>query len=97
MKYLSKELQTQYLPNFTGIKVHNAKLVYSRHGQHEVDFRYFKDPTDDWNKTYYSQEELSQSWCGGTSFTNKAEALKFCNLVNKKTFTEKLNEYKEFI
>lgn len=98
MEYLSKELQTQYLPNFTGIKVHKAKLAYSTYGEHDVDFRYFKDASDDWNKTYYSKEELAQSWCGGTTFTNKNEALKFIKLVNKgDAFTNKLNEYKEFI
>lgn len=83
MKYLSKELQAKHLPNFIGIKVHQAKLVYSRRGEHDVDFKYFKDPNDDFNKTYYTEEEMSKTYGGATSFTNKNEALKFIKLVNK--------------
>ena len=32
MNFLNLDQQKKYLPNFTGIKVHEAKIIYSEHG-----------------------------------------------------------------
>ena len=48
MNYLNSELQSQLLPNFTGILVHNAKINYSIYGEHEVSFMYHVKPENVW-------------------------------------------------
>jgi hypothetical protein len=81
MNYLSTELQTEYLPNFIGINVHNARISYSNWGEHGVDFNYYKDPSDPFNQLF--QEDLHKPFAGGTEFTSKKEALRFINSVNQ--------------
>ena len=79
MNYLNLDLQQKYLPNFTGTKVHKAKLVFSEHGSHEVHFKCFKSPSD----YFYSDEDKFKTYLGGTSFTTILKAKQFINKVNK--------------
>ena len=78
MKYLSEKLQAELLQNFTGIKVHNAKMHYSRNREHRVEFNYYKNP-----KTAWFDDNLYKAFRCSKSFTNKKEAIKFINLINK--------------
>ena len=77
MNYLNSELQSQLLPNFTGILVHNAKINYSIYGEHEVSFMYHVKPENVW-----FDDEPNKTWSGGTYFTNKKDAMAFIRLVN---------------
>ena len=78
MKYLSEKLQSELLPKFTGIKVHNAKMEYSRNREHIVEYNYYRDPKKAW---FY--DDIDKVWLGFKDFTNKKEAIKFINLINK--------------
>ncbi len=78
MKYLNEKLQTELLPNFTGIKVHNAKMHYSRNREHMVQFNYYKNP-----ETAWFDDNLDKAFWSSKNFTNKKEAIKFINLINK--------------
>ena len=55
MNFLNLDQQKKYLPNFTGIKVHGAKIIYSEHGNHEIEYKYFKCPS---NYFYNKEDEL---------------------------------------
>lgn len=78
MNYLNPKLQAKLLPNFNGIKVHEAKINYSIYGEHEVSFKYYQKPEEVW-----FSDDPNKIWCGGTCFTNKKDAMAFIKLVNK--------------
>ena len=78
MNYLNLELQKKHLPNFSGIKVHNAKLIFSEHGSHEVHFKYFKCPSN----YFYNDDDKFNTYLGGTSFTTILKAKQFIKTIN---------------
>lgn len=79
MNFLNLDQQKKYLPNFTGIKVHGAKIIYSEHGNHEIEYKYFKCPSN----YFYNKEDEFKTYLGGTSFTTIKKAKQFIKSVNK--------------
>lgn len=73
MKYLSKEHQTEYLPNFRGERVHNPVMTYSVRREHEVTFYYHKK-----GGSMFPGGILKTS----TYFTSKKKAKEFIKLTN---------------